>query len=201
MFGSGSSGMIMTVLRQFLKIIWFTFLFYLITNVIGFFLAYMRVSSASYALQQKAMENNFIPEEEMEAFQMHLNNLKSAYVQDLHIVVYTDKGPGETGAFWRKDEDEVPVDYTDYSVFFKDNVNERVQYGHTIYVGVACDFRALFPFLYNETIKSGKVAGNNGSGSDFLSDEELKRSRKYTVGHIDIVEPVIGLRYYSDLEN
>lgn len=193
--------MLIGVARQLLRVIVGLVTFYTIINVAALFIMYMKVSSASYALQQRAMENNFIPEDELNSFEKYLDTLKTEYVQDFHVVIYTNKEDGQTGAFWRKDEDKVPTEYTDYSVYFNDNVNERVQYGNTIYVGVACDFRAMVPFLYNETIKSGKVAGTTGAGSDFNSDEELKRKRKYAVAHIDIVEPVVGLRYYSDLEN
>lgn len=174
---------------------------YIVFNVVAFISSYFRIMGASYSLQQIVMENNYLPEAELNAFQGYLDSIETTFTPDMHVVVFTDRGPGETDSFWRLDEDSVPGEYTDYESLFNANVNERVQYGTTIYVGVCSDFKAMFPFMFNETIVGEKVAGYSGTGGDFKSDAQLQAERKYSRAHIDVVQPVVGLQYYSDLEN
>lgn len=174
---------------------------YLILNVFAFALCYFKILGASYSLQQIVMENNYLPTNEAKAFDNYLDGLESSFLDNITAVVYTDN-PTEGSSTGRDSRTGSVLTKTNYVV----GNNKRSQYGDTAYVGIVSDFHAMWPFSYkelfvNETGTEGYKGSNATIGStQFKSEEELNRTRKQSTAKIDIIHPVIGLQYYSDLE-
>lgn len=174
---------------------------YLILNVFAFALCYFKILGASYSLQQIVMENNYLPSNEARAFDNYLDGLETAFLDNITAVVYTNN-PSESTSTGRDSRTGEVLTATNYVV----GNNKRVQYGDTAYVGIVSDFHALWPFSYkelfvNETGTEGWGNSNAAAGSvQFKTEEELNNTRKQSTAKIDIIHPVIGLQYYSDLE-
>lgn len=208
-----------SVIKVILKVPIIIVLIYLSFNVVAFISCYFKVMGASYALQQIAMENNYIPQAELRAFQEYLdksicyNNSPDAFsfTPKAHVVIFTEGYDASTPQFWRKKNEVIYANnfktQDEYDKLFNKNINTRQQYGQTIYVGVATDFQIMFPLRFDETLKGGGVLGRTDDDDmdtetgTALSTEELDKKRKWSVGHIDVVSPVVGLQYYSDLQS
>ena len=90
------------------------------------------------------------------------------------------------------------------------SVNERKQYGNTITVGVTAEYRFIWPLMHIETLEDGSVLGYGpGSGQATGVDDTFttadaqaaERARRAdSVGNITIVNKVMGMQYYSDLD-
>lgn len=212
----GAEDVLKSVLKILLKVPIMICLMYFAFNIIAFISCYYKVMGAAYSLQQIAMENNYVPEAELEAFQKYLDNAicftndpdAHSFTPYAHVVVFTEGDDRDEPNFWRKSDDRFLVkeikSQSEYDSLFETNRNTRQQYGSTIYVGVACDFQVMWPLRHDQQLKEGGVAGVGATqASEFYSDEELaaKRAKSASIGHIDIVVPVVGLQYYSDLES
>lgn len=174
---------------------------YVILNIFAFALSYFRILGASYSLQQIIMENNYLPEQEANSFAEYLDSLETDFLTDISAVVYTDIDP--TLSYTGREPDGSMVKSTTYAGVIGNNA--RVQYGNTASVGVISNFKALFPFRYDQLFQNGEgVEGwkvnNNIDNMAFKTNEELKKGRLFSTAKIDIVHPVIGLQYYSDME-
>lgn len=183
---------------------------YLIFNIFAFALCYFKVLGASYSLQQIVMENNYLPVNEADAFNKYLrgsssidlDGLETVFMDNIYAVVYTDNPVASTSTGRDRDGN---VD-TDSAVNGVIGNNKRVQYGDTAYVGIVADFHAMWPWSYNELfVNDAGVTGWAGQydarpqETTFKSASEIENRRQSTA-KIDIIHPVIGLQYYSDLE-
>lgn len=156
---------------------------FLVFNLVAFTISYFRVVGASYSLQQVVMDNNYLTEQDLQSFNTYLSKLDTAYLTNLHVVINTD--PSGT--------------QTDRDTF----INEREQYGNVVEVGIAADYNFIMPLMRNQmTQDDGGVNGlNTGRNAVWLSSAELKQKRENNRAHanIDVINPVVGLQYYSDL--
>lgn len=175
---------------------------YLILNIFAFALSYFRILGASYSLQQIIMENNYLPEQEAKSFQVYLKSLETDFLTNITPVVHNIDEPTAYPGWGRDSDGKIIRTGLTNGVW---GSNKRVQYGNTTICGIVSDFRALFPWRYDQLTEAGGVEGYNVEDNDitnagFKTDEELKRDRLYSTAKIDIVHPVIGLQYYTDLE-
>lgn len=175
---------------------------YLIINVYAFSLSYFRILGASYSLQQIVMENNYLPEREANSFDKYLSSLETGFLTNITAVVYTNTDVTDASGYTGRDTDGSILQPTSFNTVIGNN--SRQQYGDTAYVGIVSNFRALWPFRYDQLIEEGGVQGySNSTGihsTTFKDEEELKNNRLYSTAKIDIIHPIIGLQYYSDLE-
>lgn len=182
---------------------------YLILNIFAFALSYFRILGASYSLQQIIMENNYLPEQEAASFARYLKSLETDFLTNVSAVVYTDIDPSMS--YTGRDDAGALLKSTTYSGVIGNN--SRTQYGSTAAVGIVSNFKALFPWRYDQMFQNsdakknysgGGVEGwkvdNNIDSMNFRSDEDLHKNRLFSTARIDIIHPVIGLQYYSDLE-
>lgn len=158
-----------------------------IINVFAFTTSYFRIVGASYTLQQTVMDNNFLTQADLNSFNTYLDTLETAYLTDIHVVINTDAGGVDT----------------DRTTF----INERKQYGNVVDVGVASTYKFIMPLdIRQQTVGEKGVQGIDGMTgavtSDLLSQSEMKAKREHNVvgGNIDVVNTVVGLQYYSDLD-
>jgi hypothetical protein len=182
---------------------------YLILNIFAFALSYFKILGASYSLQQIVMENNYLPVSEVESFNKYLrgsdgsSGLQTSFLDNIYAVVYTDSEATSLSACSGRKSDG-SFQKTNNGIIGN---NARTQYGSTAYVGIVSNFHALWPFSYNELFvnNAGVTGWKSGTGSSvkettFKSAEDLEKSRKKSTAKIDVIHPVIGLQYYSDLE-
>lgn len=175
---------------------------YLIINVYAFSLSYFRILGASYSLQQIVMENNYLPEREANSFEKYLQSLETGFLTNITAVVYTDTDISDASGYTGRNTDGRILDATSFGVVVGNN--SRQQYGDTAYVGIVSNFSALWPFRYDQLIEEGGVQGYSDAtgihNTRFRDEEDLRNNRLHTTAKIDIIHPVIGLQYYSDLE-
>lgn len=158
-----------------------------VLNLFAFTLSYFRIVGASYTLQQAVMDNNFLTQADLDSYNKYLDKLETSYLTDVHVVINTDAG-------------EVDTTRTTF-------INERHQYGNVVDIGVASTYRFIMPLdIRQQTVGEKGVQGMEGLAgtktSTYLTKEEMKAKRERNVvgGNIDVVNTVVGLQYYSDLE-
>lgn len=171
------------VFSTFVKTFIYIFAFYFCFNIMAFAISYFRVVGASYSLQQVVMDNNYLTTQDFDTFNRYLSKLDTAYLTDLHVVINTDPEGVATGR----------------DTF----VNDREQYGNMVEVGIASKFTFVFPLMRNEMTTDNKgVDGlDKTRNAQWLSGEEMenKRNAKRIGVNLDVINPVVGLQYYSDL--
>lgn len=176
---------------------------YLLANLFLFSMFYFKFLGVSYAVMQTALENNYIPSNEMTGLTKSVND----------IYRYPD---GSVSQVIPSAEIFINVDGSDTTYN-----NDRRQYGNQIVVGVKYKYRWIWPLMPEEYgqvpadigslrgAESGVVTstGNedkNIDGKSSLSEAELDRLRKEKAdkgtNEIKILYKVPGLQYYSDLE-
>lgn len=176
---------------------------YLLANLFLFSMFYFKFLGVSYAVMQTALENNYIPSNEMTGLTKSVND----------IYRYPD---GSVSQVIPSAEIFINVDGSDTTYN-----NDRRQYGNQIVVGVKYKYRWIWPLMPQEYgqvpadigslrgAESGVVTstGNedkNIDGKSSLSEAELDRLRKEKAdkgtNEIKILYKVPGLQYYSDLE-
>jgi len=165
---------------------------FLAFNVFAFVISYFRIMGVTHTLQQVVIDNNYLTDKDKETFETYLRKLETSYLTNIRIVINTSANDGTA---------------TDRYTF----INDRKQYGNVIEVGVAADYRFIMPLMPTQMSVDGKgVAGLNGqfnnqaaNGSQTYADNnemERRRNNNVTGGSLDIIETVVGLQYYSDLE-
>lgn len=156
-------------------------------NILAFTISYFRIVGASYTLQQTVMDNNFLTQSDLDSYESYLDTLETAYLKDIHLVINTDAG-------------DVDTTRTTF-------INDRQQYGNVVDIGVASTYSFIMPLDVRQmTVGEVGVQGMDGmrgtKSSQLLSKSELKAKRDANVtgGSIDVINTVVGLQYYSDLD-
>lgn len=176
---------------------------YLLANLFLFSMFYFKFLGVSYAVMQTALENNYIPSNEMTGLTKSVND----------IYRYPD---GSVSQVIPSAEIFINVDGSDTTYN-----NDRRQYGNQIVVGVKYKYRWIWPLMPEEygqvpadigSLRGAEIGvvtstGNedkNIDGKSSLSEAELDRLRKEKAdkgtNEIKILYKVPGLQYYSDLE-
>lgn len=168
---------------------------YAIFNIFAFSFSYFRLLGFSYVAMQTAVENNYIPEEEMNTLTNYLNSLETDVLTDLSIFCDTDISTSNTAD------------------------NNKTQYGTPITIQVRAHYNFIWPLMPSEQKSNGVVAdGLHGSGAgtdltdaqlDALREEYEQNKGSYDASkdtfqqndnaNIVISYTIPGLKYYPDL--
>lgn len=152
---------------------------YLIFNLFAFSVSYFKLLGVSYSVMQIAMENNYIPDNEIQT-------------------ITKDPSSNPSGKFLQYNYNtnllsDVKI-VCDTSGHEADSLvnNTRKQYGNNINVGVVGTYTWLVPFRRSVEGYKGEAAGKYGNEG---TSGELTRNKT----EIKIVYNVPGLKYYPDL--
>ena len=197
------------IFRTLIKVPIIIMVSFFIFNIFAFTVSYFKVIGAVNAIQQVAIDNNFLPPEDVKTFEDYLaQEVNTTYLKNAQIIINTD-GIDFDKQFINADGQRVDVDMNDFDPR-NTSVNERKQYGNTITVGVTAEYRFIWPLMHIETLEDGSVQGYgpgagqaNGVDETFTTADQQEAERKRradSVGNITVVNKVIGMQYYSDLD-
>lgn len=198
------------IFRTLIKVPIIIMVSFFIFNIFAFTVSYFKVIGAVNAIQQVAIDNNFLPQEDVDTFKKYLEQeVETTYLQNAQIIINTD-GRDFDKQFINSDGQRVDVDMNDFDPE-NTSVNERKQYGNTITVGVTAEYRFIWPLMHIETLDDGRVQvygpgqgqANTGITETFTTadQQEAERQRRAdSVGNITVVNKVMGMQYYSDLD-
>lgn len=198
------------IFRKLIKVPVIILVSFGILNIFAFTVSYFRIVGASNTLQQAVMDNNYLTKADEETFKDYLASLETAYLQNIRLVIDTEV-----------DNKKASPNYE--AIEASGNTNTRKQYGNVIDVGVVAEYKFIMPLQHTETLKDGKVAGYGGTSTGasggirgdldtYRGDtaatqsvntdfDDLKGGRADKFGGtIAIVNRVIGMQYYSDLD-
>ena len=173
--------LISTVAGIFLKTFVWIMVIFGFFNLLGFSLAYYKMVSLGYVVQQTAIENNYIPSNDKVSIENYMATLETPTLRDIR--------------------------FTDDSAI---NEGDRKQYGNIVKVGVEGDFYVSLPLMWNEQFEGNEgVQSLKDSVSNLKSDAEIEReltnrivTNEGTGGiriPIKMEYEVPGLKYYADL--
>ena len=174
-----------SIFKTLLKVPWIIFITYLIFNIFAFGLTYFKLLGFSYVVMQTAVENNYIPPEELDSLNRYLENI-------------TDTGVIGDASLVLKDENDSNIR----------PATEKRQYGMPVTVGVQAQYRFIWPLTPKEQLKSKGdsfigYGSNTGNFSGYAGDAVLEARREEIAdnkdNNINITYTVIGLKYYPDL--
>lgn len=172
------------IFKTLLQVPIIVFFCYLIFNIFAFAHSYFQALGLSYVVMQTAVENNYIPDQEMSTLRTYANSLGSEMANNYQIVAYCSDGQ-----------------------------NRKQQYGKAFTAGVSYNYRVIWPLMPYEQNQNydpengvyGQVEGMNGTDTTggYASETDIER-RQHDSWH-DITFPVTikyqvpGLKYYADL--
>lgn len=183
------------IFKTLLKVPIIILISYTIFNIFAFSFSYFRLLGFSYVAMQTAVENNYIPAEEMATLTNYLNSLETEMLTDLSIFCDTDISTSNTAD------------------------NNKTQYGTPITIQVRAHYNFIWPLMPSEQKSNGVVAdglhGNN-AGSDLSNAQldQLREQYEQNSGSYDssrdtfqqndnanivISYTIPGLKYYPDL--
>lgn len=162
--------------------------FYFVFNIFAFSFTYFRLLGLSYVVMQTAVENNFIPQEELITLQNYLDSISNTGVIDNVGLVLED--PDNPGI---------------------DDATVKRQYGMPVTVGVTAHYKFIWPLTPKDQLKNtdeefiGYGSNQNSAFSGFADDKTLQDRRleyeKNENNNINITYTIPGLKYYPDLVN
>ena len=168
---------------------------YAIFNIFAFSYSYFKILGFSYVAMQTAVENNYIPADEMNTLTTYLNSMETGVLTDLSLLCDTDISTANTAD------------------------NNKTQYGTPITIQVRAHYNFIWPLMPSEQKSNGVAAeglAGNTVGSD-LTDDQLEQLREQYEqnsnsydsskdtfqqndnANIVITYTVPGLKYYPDL--
>lgn len=173
-----------TIFKTLIKVPCIIFVLYMIFNAFAFTFTYFRLLGFANTVRQVAVENNYLPEEELQTLQSYLEDITDTGVVDnASIIVYVENEDGTT---------------SDASI--------RKQYGEPVTVGVQAHYRFVMPLMPKEqfTSENDSVDGLDGSGFGGYADNDTLEARRKAYeenpdNNIVIKYTVPGLKYYPDL--
>lgn len=183
------------IVKTLLRVPVIIFFSYLVFNVIFFFFIYFRMLGFSYIVMQTAVENNYLPTQELTTLQTTLdgyNSIPMVETGTARVIV------GMNGSN--------PVHVGD--AFVADDARQKRQYGHSVTIGVECDYKMIWPFIGREThVNDSAVQGLNttdtfqGFRTDTLTRQQqlVENDGGTSLTNIRITYTVPGLKYYPDL--
>lgn len=183
------------IFKTLLRVPIFIFASYFIFNLFAFTVTYFRLMSVSQMVMQVAVENNYLPEEELNTLEAYLDGLESDMLQNAKIVV------GVNG------DEYLTTDSPQLGT--EQDARYKRQYGKEVTCGVSAQYVFIWPLMPKQQI-SGEFNGIDGTGfGGYLSESELENMRNSAVedggsistNNINLVFTVPGLKYYPDLLN
>lgn len=168
------------IFKTLIKVPVLIFVMYGVFNLFAFSYSYFRVLGISYVAMQTAIENNYLPSQELNTLNSYLQTLETSVLDNVSVTCDTDISVGGIQ-------------------------NKKVQYGTPIKVTVSAHYRFLWPLLPTEQVDNGIAAsGLDGPNSgSTLSDDQLEELRNEYAenpnNNIVITYTIPGLKYYPDL--
>lgn len=179
------------IFKTLIKIPCYIMVMYLVFNLFGFTLTYFKLLGFSYTIQQTAVENNYIPEQEKLTLTRYLNDISGTDVVEGARLVLDDPS-----------QPSIP------------SATIKRQYGNEVVVGVEATYKFIWPLMPREQLNDEfDPTQENGGGFQGMSDTatfsgyadggtlEARRAEKNNKAksNIRIVYTVPGLKYYPDL--
>lgn len=146
---------------------------YLVLNLFAFTITYFKVVGISYVAMQTAVENNFIPQDEMDIIEEYMRSLESAMFTDTAVTCVNEN----TGS------------------------NTKGQYGSKVTVTVSGNYEWVWPLIEPNDNSGENVGGTNvGTGNALMVEGSMMPTGNPANNHnIVITYTVPGLKYYPDL--
>ena len=182
------SGGVRFIFKTLIRVPIIIMAFYLVFNLFAFSLTYFKLLGFSYVVMQTAVENNYLPQQEMDSLNKYLADLTDTGVVDNATLITVGSKPGES----LQDANG-------------NTSGAKRQYGSKVTIGVQAHYRWVWPLTVKETTvgETGVEGMNGNSFNGFKSDAELEQARKSYEENPDnniiIKYTVPGLKYYPDL--
>ena len=172
---------------------------YGIFNIFAFCFIYFKMLGISYVVMQTAVENNYLPEQELTQLYNYVKQMENEIymIRNADIVV----GVSDTGSY--------NVTNGNMAAQFENDARRKQQYGKQVTVGVTCEYVFIWPLDYRAAGdgKAEQVAGLSGKSGEVdlgFSNEALQQAGVNggpieTNNNISIIYTVPGLKYYPDL--
>lgn len=194
------------IFKSLIKVPIFIFVAFFIFNIFTFFFIYFKMLGISYVVMQTAVENNYLPQQELTTLNKYMTSLnKISYVENAHIVVDNDT----SGATLYNGSGSYLDEKGNAKALTSDGHNSvtRRQYGNYIVTGVYCKYKIIWPLQYVETMHdtNAGVAGTNSSNNNTVETSNTtlanrrKDSKHAVLIPIKLVYTIPGLKYYPDL--
>lgn len=194
------------IFKSLIKVPIFIFVAFFIFNIFTFFFIYFKMLGISYVVMQTAVENNYLPQQELTTLNKYMTSLnKISYVENAHIVVDNDT----SGATLYNGSGNYLDEKGNAKALASDGHNSvtRRQYGNYIVTGVYCKYRIIWPLQYVETMHdtNAGVAGTNSNNNNTVETSNTtlanrrKDSKHAVMIPIKLVYTIPGLKYYPDL--
>lgn len=171
------------------------FIAYGIFNLFAFCFVFFKMLGVSYVVMQTAIENNYLPHTELLTLYEYVDSFNDiTMIENASIIV------GGTGLDTASPNYVAMSGATDTTATLSQTANSsdarrKVQYGHTVTIGVTCDYVFIWPLTY-------RVPGHNGAATPVQDPSNAQNAGINTARNaINIVYNVPGLRYYPDLLN
>lgn len=166
---------------------------YAIFNLFAFCFIYFKVLGVSYVVMQTAVENNYLPASELIMLYDYVDGFNDIdMVENASIIVAVENKSSDTPNYIAMNN-RTDTSPTIAGVADAHDARTRVQYGHTVTVGVTADYVFVWPLDYRTTQRDadGNLVSADDSGGYMGQDR--------TNNNIVIVYDVPGLKYYPDL--
>lgn len=194
------------IFKSLIKVPIFILVAFFIFNIFTFFFIYFKMLGISYVVMQTAVENNYLPQQELTTLNKYMKNLnKISYVENAHVVVDNDT----SGATLYNGSGSYLDEKGNAKALASDGHNSvtRRQYGNYIVTGVYCKYRIIWPLQYVETMHdtNAGVAGTNSNNNNTVETSSTtlanrrKDSKHAVLIPIKLVYTIPGLKYYPDL--
>lgn len=194
------------IFKSLIKVPIFIFVAFFIFNIFTFFFIYFKMLGISYVVMQTAVENNYLPQQELTTLNKYMTSLNEiSYVENAQIVVDNDT----SGATLYNGSGNYLDENGNAKGLKSDGHNSvtRRQYGNYIVTGVYCKYRIIWPLQHVETMHdtNAGVAGTNSNNNNTVETssttlENRRSDSKHAVLiPIKFVYTIPGLKYYPDL--
>lgn len=194
------------IFKSLIKVPIFILVAFFIFNIFTFFFIYFKMLGISYVVMQTAVENNYLPQQELTTLNKYMTSLnKISYVENAHVVVDNDT----SGATLYNGSGSYLDEKGNAKALASGGHNSvtRRQYGNYIVTGVYCKYRIIWPLQYVETMHdtNAGVAGTNSNNNNTVETSNTtlanrrKDSKHAVMIPIKLVYTIPGLKYYPDL--
>lgn len=205
------------IFKTLFKVPVIIFVSFFIMNILFFFLVYFKMLGFSYVIMQTAVENNYLPTQELRTLTAYARSLdmyddagNPMAQQNTCVITWYNTDYPNDSAYDTKCRDVgiyLQGDANQASVYGDTNgdASRKKQYGRVSKVGCSTEYTIIWPLDYSSTIVEGKVAGNGTGSMTLKSGSELEAMRNDAQHKVKIpiriVYTVPGLKYYPDLLN
>ena len=156
------------IFKTLFKVPIYIYAAFLVFNIFAFCFIYFKMLGFSYLVQQTAVENNYIPAEQLKSFAEYLTEFDNsiAMVENCNIIIsdkYDEKA--ETNSLnnlaLRRSGAGSNVKYT--PVLTKKDALKKRQYGADVTVGVTCNYVWVWPLDYRNTSRQNINSSYDGA--------------------------------------